>query len=38
MMAKDEIACLDEMSLEEDIPEDLSDSEEGVEKASFTGN
>jgi hypothetical protein len=33
MMARDEIAYLDELSLEGDIPDDVSDIEEVLEKA-----
>jgi hypothetical protein len=38
MMAWDEIACLDDMSLEGVIMDDVSDSGEAQEKALFTGN
>jgi hypothetical protein len=38
MMAQDEIACLDDMSLEGDIGDDVSDNGEDREKPLFTGN
>jgi hypothetical protein len=38
MMARDKIACLDKMSLEGDIPDDVSDIGEAREKALFTGS
>jgi hypothetical protein len=38
MMAQDEIACHDDMSLEGDIPDNVSDSGEAWEKALFTGS
>ncbi len=38
MMAQDEIACLDDMSLEGDIPDDVSDIEEVRQKDLFTGS
>jgi hypothetical protein len=38
MMAWDAIACLDDMSLEGDIPDNVSDSGEAWEKALFTRN
>jgi hypothetical protein len=38
MMARDEIACLDDMPLEGDTPNNVSDSGETWEKALFTGN
>jgi hypothetical protein len=38
MMAQDKIACLDDMSLEGDIADDVSDNGEDREKALFTGN
>jgi hypothetical protein len=38
MMAWDEIVCLDDMSLEGDIPDNVSDSGEDQKKALFTGN
>jgi hypothetical protein len=38
MMARDEIGCLDDMSLEGDIADDVSDNGEDGEKALFTGN
>jgi hypothetical protein len=37
MMARDEIACLNDMSLEGDILDDVSNSGEASEKALFTG-
>jgi hypothetical protein len=36
MMAQDEIACLDDMSLEGDIPDNVSDNGEARKKALFT--
>jgi hypothetical protein len=36
MMAQDEIACLDGMSLEGDLPDNVSDDEENWEEALFT--
>jgi hypothetical protein len=36
MMAQDEIVCLDDMSLEGDIPNNVSDIREAREKALFT--
>jgi hypothetical protein len=38
MMARDKIACLDDMSLEEDIPDNVLDIGEVREKALLTGN
>jgi hypothetical protein len=38
MMARDEIACLHDMSLEGDIPDNVLDSGEAREKALFMGN
>jgi hypothetical protein len=38
MMARDEIACLNDMSLEGDIPDNVSDSGEAQQKALFTGS
>jgi hypothetical protein len=38
MMARDKISCLDDMSLEGDIPDDVSDIGEAREKALFTGS
>ena len=38
MMAQDEIACLDEMSLEGDIPDNILDTGENLEEALFTGS
>ncbi len=38
MMAQDEIACLDDMSLEGDIPDNLSDTRENLEEALSTGS
>jgi hypothetical protein len=35
MMAQDKIVCLDDMSLEGDIPDNLSDNGEAWEKALF---
>ena len=37
-IAQDEIACLDDMSLEGDIPDDVSDIVDNREKALFTGS
>jgi hypothetical protein len=37
-MARDEIACLDDMSLEGDLPDDVSDIGEAREKALFSGS
>ena len=36
MMAQDEIACLDDMSLEGDVPDNISDNGENHEEALFT--
>jgi hypothetical protein len=36
IIAQDEIACLNDMSLEGDIPDDILDIEEVWEKALFT--
>ena len=38
MMAQDEIACLNDMSLEGDIPDNISDTGENLEEALFTGS
>jgi hypothetical protein len=38
IMAQDEIACLDDMSLEGDIPDNTSDTGENPEEALFTGS
>ena len=38
MMAQDEIACLDDMSLEGDVPDNISDNGENPEEALFTGS
>jgi hypothetical protein len=38
MMAQDKIACLDDMSLEGDIPDNVLDIGEALEKALLTGN
>jgi hypothetical protein len=38
MMARDEIVCLNGMSLEGDIPDNVSYSGEAWEKALFTGS
>jgi hypothetical protein len=38
MMARDKIACLNDMSLEGDIPDNVSDIREAREKALFTEN
>jgi hypothetical protein len=35
IIAQDEIACLDDMSLEGDIPDDVSEKEDDKEKALF---
>ncbi len=37
MMARDEIGCLDEMSLEGDLPDNVSDNGENQEEALFSG-
>jgi hypothetical protein len=36
IIAQDEIACLDDMSLEGDIPDDVSEKEDDKEKALFS--
>jgi hypothetical protein len=36
MMAQDKIECLDNLSLEGDVPDDVSDSGENREKALFS--
>jgi hypothetical protein len=36
MMGQDEIDCLDNLSLEGDVPDDVSDSGENQEKALFS--
>jgi hypothetical protein len=38
MMAQDKIACLDDMSLEGDVPDNISDNGENPEEALFTGS
>jgi hypothetical protein len=38
MMAQDKIDCLDNLSLEGDVPDDILDSGENREKALFTGS
>jgi hypothetical protein len=38
MMAQDEIACLDNMSLEGDLPDNISDKGENREEALFTAS
>jgi hypothetical protein len=38
MLARDKIACLDDMPLEGDIPDNVLDSGEAWEKALFTGS
>jgi hypothetical protein len=38
IIAKSEIACLDDISLEDDIPDDVSDSAEDQEEGLFTGS
>jgi hypothetical protein len=35
MMARDEIACLDDMSLDGDLPDDISDNGDDREKGLF---
>jgi hypothetical protein len=35
MMARDEIACLDDMSLDGDLPDDVSDNGDDREKGLF---
>jgi hypothetical protein len=35
MMARDEIACLDDMSLDGDLPDDISDKGDDREKGLF---
>jgi hypothetical protein len=37
-MAQDEIDCLNNLSLEGDVPDNVSDSRENREKALFTGS
>jgi hypothetical protein len=38
MMAQDKISCLDDMSLEGDIPDNILDTGENLEEALFTGS
>jgi hypothetical protein len=38
LIAQSEIACLDDISLDDDIPDDISDSAEDVEMADFMAN
>jgi hypothetical protein len=38
MMAQDKIACLDDMSLEGDLPDNISDNGENREEALFSAS
>jgi hypothetical protein len=38
IIAQNKIACLDDMSLEGDLPDNISDNRDNLQEALFTGN